>query len=491
MATLDQRLKQTLRARGIPVFARKATVLAAVLAAALLGCAGGTSAQTQRGAAPPPQPVDEVPAELELFVGETRVLPSPKVARIAVGNGRVLSASVVDERDILLIANDAGSTMIHTWASDGRTRRYNVQVRPADMSRTTREILDFLSGSNNVRARAVGDRILVEGQNLTDEQLFRIDELTKRYPQIVNFTTRVGWERMILMDVKVVEFKKDKFRELGVRWDTSAPGFNAGVAGDIIRGGFVVNPPADAGGIEGIETLARPIDPFLWYFGIVSAISSRLNLLEREGDAIVLATPQLTARSGSSAKFQAGGEIPYSVVGRDGFVTVQFKNFGIILEVKPRADSTGAIRSEILAEVSEPDPSVSTLQGVPGLRTRRTQTEFNVRAGETMVLSGLLDRRKGVTYERVPGLGRIPILGHLFQSKRFADGETELVIFVTPVIVTAQDSPLNPRGGAVNDKVQKYIAPPSEGAGEPVSSNVIKNDVTTSAVAARAGAVLR
>ena len=153
-----------------------------------------------------------MPAELELFVGETRVLPSPNVARIAVGNGRLLSASVIDERDILLIANDAGATTMHVWARDGRARRYNLQVRPADMSRTTREILEFLSGSSNVKARAVGDRVLVEGQNLTDEQLFRIDELAKRYPQIVNFTTRVGWERMILMDVKVVEFKKDKLR---------------------------------------------------------------------------------------------------------------------------------------------------------------------------------------------------------------------------------------------------------------------------------------
>ena len=255
--------------------------------------------------------------------------------------------------------------MIHTWASDGRTRRYNVQVRPADMSRTTREILDFLSGSNNVRARAVGDRILVEGQNLTDEQLFRIDELAKRYPQIVNFTTRVGWERMILMDVKVVEFKKDKFLELGVRWATSAPGFNAGVAGDIIRGGFVVNPPAGTGGIEGIETLPRPIDPFRWYFGIVSAISSRLNLLEREGDAVVLATPQLTARSGSSAKFQAGGEIPYSVVGRDGFVTVQFKNFGIILEVSraPTVQARSAPKS--WPKSASPTPAFPLCKGCP------------------------------------------------------------------------------------------------------------------------------
>ncbi len=465
----------------------------ALVAGALLAGAYSAAAQTAapRAQPAPKQPVvDEAPAELELFVGETRVLPSPNVARIAVGNGRLLSASVVDERDILLIANDPGATTMHVWARDGRTRRYNIQVRAAEMSRTTREILEFLSGSSNVRARAVGDRVLVEGQNLTDEQLFRIDELAKTYKQIVNFTTRVGWEKMILMDVKVVEFKKEKFRELGVRWDTSAPGFNAGVAGDIIRGGFVVNPPAGTSGLQGVETLSRPIDPFRWYFGVVSAISSRLNLSEREGDAIVLATPQLTARSGSSAKFQAGGEIPYAVINQNGFVSVQFKNYGIILEVKPRADSTGAIRSEILAEVSEPDTSISTLQGVPGLRTRRTTTEFNVRAGETMVLSGLLDRRKGVTYERVPGLGRIPILGQLFQSKRFADGETELVIFVTPTIVTAQDSSLNSRGGAVDDKVQKYIAPPEPG-GTPLSSNVIKDDVETSAIAARAGAVLR
>jgi pilus assembly protein CpaC len=473
------------------VSAFRVLLASAFLTAAVFAPAADSQTPRRAPAAPPATiVVDEVPAELELFVGETRVLPSPNVARIAVGNGRLLSASVVDERDILLIANDAGFTTMHVWARDGRLRRYNIQVRPADMSRTTREILEFLAGSDNVRARAVGDRVLVEGQNLTDEQLFRIDELAKRYPQIVNFTTRIGWERMILMDVKVVEFKKEKLRELGIRWDTSAPGFNAGVAGDVVRGGFVVNPPPGTGGLQGVESLPRPIDPFRWYFGIVSAISSRLNVFEREGDAVVLATPQLTARSGSSAKFQAGGEIPYAVVNQNGFVTVQFKNYGIILEMKPRADSTGAIRSEIMAEVSEPDASISTLQGVPGLRTRRTQTEFNVRAGETMVLSGLLDHRKGVTYERIPGLGRLPILGHLFQSRRFADGETELVIFVTPMIITAQDSPLNARGAAVDEKAQKYIAPPEAGE-ETSTSSGVKGDPETSAVAERAGAVLR
>lgn len=438
----------------------------AALAGSLLLAAAAQAQQIQqvqatRRPAATVQPValvEELPAEIEMFVGETRVVPSPNVARVAVGNGRLLSASVLDEREILLIANDAGSSTLHLWTRDGRARRVTVQVRAADMSRTTREILDFLGEMKNVRARSVGDKVLVEGQQLTDEQLFKLDELARRYPQIVNFTARIGWERMILMDVHVVEFKKEKLRELGVRWDTGAPGFNAGVAGDVIRGGFVVNPPRGSAGLEGVENLARPIDPFRWYFGIVSAISSRLNLYERNGDAVVLASPQLAARSGSSAKFQAGGEIPYSVVNQNGFITVQFKNYGIILEVKPRADATGAIRSEILAEVSEPDSSISTLQGVPGLRTRRAQTEFNVRTGETMVLAGLLDRRKGQTIEQVPGLGSIPILGHLFKSKRFTNDETELVVFVTPTIVTPQDSALNARREAVEGAAERYLA---------------------------------
>ncbi|MBA2412595.1 MAG: pilus assembly protein N-terminal domain-containing protein, partial [Burkholderiaceae bacterium] len=108
----------------------------ALVAATLVSAATAQTPRRSADASPPPA-VDEAPAELEMFVGETRVLPSPKVARIAVGNGRVLSASVVDDRDILFFFNDSGSTLIYTWASDGRTRRYNVQVRAADMSRTT------------------------------------------------------------------------------------------------------------------------------------------------------------------------------------------------------------------------------------------------------------------------------------------------------------------------------------------------------------------
>lgn len=400
-------------------------------------------ASTSRALPPLIAEPDNIELSIDIVAGETRVLATPNIGRVVVGSGRLLSASVLDDREILLIANEPGVTTLHLWGKDGRTRRMRVTVRAADMGRVTREILEFLGEQRNVRARAVGDRVLVEGQNLTDEQLFKIEELAKRYPQIVNFTARLGWEKMILLDVRVIEFKIDKLRELGVRWATDAVGPSAGVAGDVITNSvFTVRPPSQPGGISGAENLPANISPFQWYFGIVSAVSSRLNIYERNGDAVVLAAPQLTARSGSTAKFQSGGEIPYSVVGNNGQVNVQFKNYGIILEVRSRVDSTGAVRSEILAEVSEPDNTLSPASNVPGLRTRRTQTEFNVRAGQTMVLSGLLDRRKGYTVEQVPGLGNIPILGHLFKSRRFIDNETELVIFVTPTVVDAETEQL-------------------------------------------------
>ena len=399
---------------------------------------------------------------LEMFVGETRVLPGIDAVRVAVGNGRVLAASALDQHELLLIANDAGTTTVHIWCRDGRRQRMNVHVRPSDMARTTREILDFLSDLPNVRARAVGDKVLIEGDHLTDEQQFKIDELARRYPQIVNFTARVGWEQMILIDIKVVEFTKQRLRDLGVRWDAGTAGPNAGVAGDVARNGaFVVSPVS--GGINTVDARRQAIDPFRWYFGIVAALSSRLNIYERNGDAVVLAAPQLTARSGSTARFQAGGEIPYSVVSQSGFVSVQFRSFGIIIEVKPRADASGAIRSEIVAEVSEPDASISSLQGVPALRTRKTQTEFNVRAGETMVLSGLLDRRKGESIEKVPGLGDLPILGALFRSKRFENNESELVIFVTPRIVTADSATLERTRRNLENASDRYLNGAEEG----------------------------
>jgi len=162
-------------------------------------------------------------------------------------------------------------------------------------------------------------------------------------------------------------------------------------------------------------------------------LNAQLNLMEQNGTAVILAQPTLSARSGTKATFLAGGEFPYSVSNING-TTIVFKPYGIRLDIEPRVDHNGVIRAKIMSEVSDIDTSIPTTGG-PALRTRKTETEFNVMEGGTIVLSGLLRRDISTSVDKVPFLGDIPVLGALFRSKRFQNNETELVVFVTPVAV--------------------------------------------------------
>ena len=167
---------------------------------------------------------------------------------------------------------------------------------------------------------------------------------------------------------------------------------------------------------------------------VLSAINTGLNaqlrLMEQNGSASILAQPVLSTRNGAEASFLAGGEFPYSVSNING-TTIQFKPYGIRLEITPRVDDNGVIRARIMSEVSDLDLSVMGDAG-PALRTRKTETEFNVMQGGTIVLSGLLTRDVNAAIDKVPFLGDIPVLGALFRSRRFQNNETELVVFVTP-----------------------------------------------------------
>jgi pilus assembly protein CpaC len=189
-----------------------------------------------------------------------------------------------------------------------------------------------------------------------------------------------------------------------------------------------------------------------------------------------LAEPQLSARNGAKASFLAGGEFPYSVSTING-VTIIFKPYGIKLDILPRVDRNGAIRATIEAEVSSLDASVSTTIG-PALLTRRTNTEFNVRNGETIVLSGLLQRDHNTSIDKVPLLGDIPVLGALFRSKRFQNKETELVIFVTPTVIDSNSPGLVDRVERTTERLQQnlgktpYLTNPLQPGHDPARTGV-------------------
>jgi Flp pilus assembly secretin CpaC len=233
---------------------------------------------------------------------------------------------------------------------------------------------------------------------------------------------------MLELSTTVLEIPTSKTSELGVNWaEQTVGGFYAGVAGD-----YHVDSEITARPGESPVTLTFPTAGTNVVAGVNALLSSTISLLVQKGDAVILANPRLTTRSGSAAEFLSGGEIPYVAASATGTPSVQFKPYGVKLSISPVADArTGTIRSVIDTEISDIDPSLSTSAG-PALLTRRTRVEFNVREGETMVLSGFRQRRRSEDIAQLPLLGDIPVLGSLFRSRSFADRETTLVIFVTP-----------------------------------------------------------
>lgn len=373
------------------------------------------------------------PAVLVLEVGQTKVVQHKSVTRVAVGNGQVISAVSVEGKDVVLFARQEGISSVHVWTPTGVGLAYEVQVRPAGWSNMQHEVRTLLERIPNVRSTLVGDNIVIEGEDLADDDRTRIAALVQRYPRILDFTGQVGWDRMVLLDVQVVELPRSRLREFGVQWDpVSQGGMQAGLAwqpGSSVQ----LNGSADALplAIQGMGAGG--------YFGLNALLSSRIAALAQRGEAVMLAQPQLLARSGTTASFLAGGEVPYSTTDAKGNTNTAFKPYGVSLNITPRIDRNGAIRSRIEVEASSVDTSLS-VSGGPALRTRRTSTEFNVRSGQTLVLGGFLSRERLHERTGVPVLQDIPLLGALFSAQREQHKETELAIFVTPRIVS-QDHP--------------------------------------------------
>lgn len=413
-----------------------------------------------------PQVARSAPEELELQVGETRVLPHPGVKRVAIGNGQVLSAMAAEGRDVIVFGRAEGVSSVHVWTASGRTKAYAFNVIPAGAPRLRAEVEALLARIPGARSANVGGRILIEGDDLSDDDRTRIAALAERYPAILDFTGQVGWDRMVLLDVQVVEIPTSRLREFGVRWDgMTQGGLNAGLAWDGGSRGRMTRP-----GETVVET-AGPQSAAAGYFGINALLSARIAALAQSGEAVMLAQPQLLARSGSSATFLAGGEVPYASTDSRGNPTTMFKPYGVALNITPRIDRNGVIRSLIEVEASSVDTSLSVAGG-PALRTRRASTEFNVRSGNTLVIGGFLSREQGREVSGLPWLQNIPVLGALFASRRYQQRETELAIFVTPKIVSQSEPALLDRVQRGRDVLQTaFPEPPRLGTVTPLERN--------------------
>lgn len=397
----------------------------------------------------------------DMQVGESRVLTQPGVTRVAIGNSQVLGAVATDDHQVVVSARAEGQSSMHVWSQAG-IKRYDVRVAAAGAPRLRAEVESLLTRIPGARSAMVGGRIVIEGDDLSDDDRARVAALAQRYPDVVDFTGQVGWDNMVLLDVQVVEIPSSRLREFGVRWDgVTQGGLNAALAWDAGARGRIARP-----GDQVVETTA-PVSSAAGYFGVNALLSARIAALAQRGEAVMLAQPQLLARSGASATFLAGGEVPYVSTDTRGNPTTLFKPYGVSLRITPRIDRNGVIRSLIEVEASSVDMAL-TAAGGPALRTRRASTEFNVRSGDTLVIGGFLSRERSDDISGLPGLKDIPILGALFSSRRYQLRETELAIFVTPRIVSRNEPAMAEQARRGRALVDAAFARPPRLATSPV-----------------------
>lgn len=428
-------------------------------------------------------------AEFHLQVGTQRVLHVPEgIERISVGDPEVADVKPIGAEQVLVMAGRPGRTTLLVWRKGGSQISHEVVVRHGSLDQTVGEIQALLAGREGIQVRTVGDRIFLEGDAFTADDYRRVEQVVALYPGVRSFVrvapearrvvarhltlafeeaglpgvraqvvgstillegrvdsaeeqrkvsliaqalgervenlVEVGRQRMILSEVHFVEVRRASLLNLGVKLPVEVTGRADGSGG---LGGPLAGEGALAGSWEASAQVASS-------FSLRAALS--------DGDGRLLAQPRLVCASGESAEFLAGGEVPLPLVTSNS-VGVEYKPYGIVLRIKPVADRSGRIDTEIEAEVSELDRSVAVAVGaehsIPGFRNRRVRTRVTVQSGETIVLSGVFSRDQQKSVSKVPVLGHVPILGELFKQRAIDDSERELVVFVTPRLVAPGD----------------------------------------------------
>jgi pilus assembly protein CpaC len=406
-------------------------------------------------------------ADIELVLGEIRMLPvKGKVRRIAVGNGSNLSATTVDQ-SLLLIGEQVGGTTLMVW-TELETRSYRVRVVAADLVSTRRLISGMLQGVKGVTVSENDSKLYLSGV-AEPALLQRLTALLKDSPSVVfDLQSDIPRQvtRSVLFRLHFVEVKKSLLENIGIQWSKGMSGPTFAAQGIAANTGIFAEIPPSTGG----QNLLDPtVSNFVSrggaqngvFFGLASAITSRINLGVTDGDARVLASPELTAKSGGKARLQVGGEVPIPIAGAFGSTTVEFKPYGIILSIEPTIDGNDVITAKLSTELSQIDPAV-TVAGIPGFLTRSTATEISVRPGEMVALSGLINNELSNAIDKVPGLGSIPILGRLFRSDAYRNNKTDLVVLLEPEIIVAGEglaAQLRERGERNTGEFKSKAAP--------------------------------
>jgi pilus assembly protein CpaC len=341
---------------------------------------------------------------------------------VSVANAEIADISTLSERSIYVLGRTPGMTTMTLLAPDGSLIT-NVQVQVTPDLTEFKERLRQIMPNESIEVRTANDGIVLSGMISSVTMMDRAVELAERYaPGRVSNLLNIGGTQQVMLKVRFAEMSrsvsKNLTASLGVEYggnDATSSALLGGTASGDGQGQFSI------GGTIGDTEL-----------------SILLEAMEEKGVSRTLAEPNLTALSGQQAKFLAGGEYPIPVSDDDG-ISIEYKPFGVELEFIPRVINGDQINLEMRAAVSGVDSSVSyTANGftVSSFKRRETSTTVELRDGQSFAIAGLLEDDFEDLIGQVPWLGDIPVLGALFRSTDYTRSQSELVIIVTPHLVT-------------------------------------------------------
>ena len=365
---------------------------------------------------------------------------------VLVSNPEVIDAVVQTSRQVYILAKATGEANAFFVGPEGQKVLFLEVTVARDLGALRDTIARLLPGSK-VDAEMMGENIILSGSVITPIDASRAGELAQRFVKgkntVVNMLNTASKEQ-VLLKVQVAEMQRDGLRRIGV--DIPRAVLSAGdfTFAQVVRNAFPVTSglvpsataAATATGVP-VVTAGSAFQP--GFSNGNQSVSALIQSLERSGVIRTLAEPNLTAISGETAKFLAGGEFPVPIAQQNNTITVEWKPFGVNISFKPVVLSEGKISLTISAEVSELSSDGAITIGsisLPGLKVRRAETTLEIPSGGTLAMAGLLSDSTRQNVEGVPGLKSLPILGALFRSNDYQKNETELVILVTPYIAS-------------------------------------------------------
>lgn len=376
-------------------------------------------------------------SNMTVGLNQSHMIDAGGVNQVAIANPDIADVIVVAPGEVMLVGKKAGTTSLSLWRY-GTRYDYTVVVDGNDdgLAANIESVLKY----PDVHASVVGGKVILEGMVENQYEKSRAETIAASYGEVTNLL-QMRHPKQVRIESRVIEISTDKVKNLGIAFGNKASGDSGESSGVSL-------------GTEGAfgfgQSHNNAIDtgrPFNW-FGSYAEINAQLNALVKKGDAKILSEPYVIALSGEKANILIGGEIPVPVNTDDNTVTVEWREYGIRLDIEPNVQQDNSVDSKIQTEVSSLDWSsavnATSATGVriPGLLSRKADSHVVMQPGMTMAIGGLISSNDSKSVSKIPLLGDIPILGQFFRNTSKTRERKEILILLTPILVDSDYKPV-------------------------------------------------